>query len=340
MSSMSATKKLLLIPVWILLLAIMALGVVQSGNPANLVDPAGFLFVLVGGIALVLISFPGAEIRRAFRDAFAAPGNEADIRRSAHFWEAAARGFWILGVMCSILHLVMFFISMRTVEVAGIHWLIKELAQYLLVTLYGILLAVICLIPCWKLLGRLQRRHLEPAAEQAPTSTGRSGWRFGVLVGYVLFFTALVLCFLKIHISAGDLIALKPAVLLVLGGAIALMLFTRGTSSGPMLSTAFTAMGLIGCLLGTIQMLFGMSEGTKGIVQMAGAFAFLISSCLTALFGIVLVGAPLEDRAVRTGRVVTPSAFHRAAWYGFPLLALLFLVPMVLQLFVPLGGPK
>jgi len=242
--------------------------------------------------------------------------------------------------MCSILHLVMFSISMRTVEMAGMHSLLKELARYLLVTLYGILLAVICLIPCWKLPGRLQRHHLEPAAEQAPTSTGRSGRSFGVLAGYALFFAALVLCFLKIQVSAGALIALKPAVLLVLGGAIALMLFTRGTRSGPMLSTAFAAMGLIGCLLGTIQMLFGMSEGPQGIMQTVGAFAFLMSSCLTALFGIVLVGAPLEDRAIRTGQAATPSAFHRAAWFVFPLLALLFLVPMVLQLFVPLGGPK
>jgi flagellar motor component MotA len=335
MSSMGTTKKFLLIPVWILILAIVALGVIQSGNPANLIDPSGFLFVLVGGIALAMISFPGAEIWRALRDAVGTPGNEADIRGSAFFWEAAGRGFWILGVVRSILHLVMFFLSLRTQESGSMQWIIKEMAQYLLATLYGILLAVICFIPCWKLMGRLQSRPLVPTTEQRPMFIGRSGWRVGGVVGYVLFFASLVLCFLKVHIDAGLLIALKPAVFVVLGGAIALMLFTRGANVVPSPSAAFAVMGLIGSLLGIIQMLFGMSEGAEGIAQVAGAFAFLISSCLTALFGMVLVGVPLEDRAVRTGRVAAPSAFSRAAWYVFPLLALIFLVLMATRLIVP-----
>jgi len=340
MSAMSTAKRFILVPAWILILATVVLGVVQSGKPNNLIDPAGFFFVLVGGIALVMISFPGTEILRALRDAVATSGNEADISSSAHFWEAAGRSFWIMGVLRSILHLVMFFISMNTVEVAGIQWLIREWAQYLLATLYGILLAVICFIPCWKLMGRRQSRRLEAAAEQKQISSERRGLRFGAVVGYVLFFAVLVLCFLKIHISAGVLIALKPAVFVVLGGAIALMLLTRGTCSGPTPSTAFAAMGLIGCLLGTIQMLFGMAEGTPGISQVAGAFAFLISSSLTALLGMALVGAPLEDRAIRLGQTEAPPARNRVAWYVFPLLALIFLVPMVLQLFVPLAGPK
>jgi hypothetical protein len=113
------------------------------------------------------------------------------------------------------------------------------------------------------------------------------------------------------------------------------MLFTRGANSAQSPSAAFAAMGLIGSLLGIIQMLFGMSGGAEGMSQVAGAFAFLISSCLTALFGMILVGAPLEDHAVRTGRVAAPSAFSRAAWYVFPMLALIFLVLMATQLIVP-----
>ena len=74
MSFRSIGMKYLLIPAWILILAIVVLGVVQSGKPGNLVDPAGFLFVLVGGIALVMISFSGAEIQRALRDAVGAEG--------------------------------------------------------------------------------------------------------------------------------------------------------------------------------------------------------------------------------------------------------------------------
>jgi hypothetical protein len=340
MSSISTGKKYLSIPAWILIVAIMALGVTQSGNPANFVDPSGFLFVLVGGIALVMISFPGTEIWRALRDAVGTPGNEADIRGSALLWEAAGRGFWILGVLRSMLHLVMFFVSMKTQETSSIQWLIKELAQYLLATFYGILLAVICFIPCWKFMGKLPSGPLAPSAEQRSLSIRCPGWRPGVVAGYVLFFAVLVSCFLKVPLSAGDLIALKPALLLVLGGTIALMLFMRGANSGPTLSTAFAAMGFIGSLMGAIQMLFGMAEGTPGIIHVAGAFAFLVASCLTALLGMVLVGAPLDDHAIRTGRVPAPSVFSRVAWYVFPLLALIFLIPMILQLFVPISGPR
>ena len=48
----------------ILLLLIVVAGALQSGTPASYFDPYGFLFVLIGGVALVMISFPGAEIGR------------------------------------------------------------------------------------------------------------------------------------------------------------------------------------------------------------------------------------------------------------------------------------
>jgi len=325
MSSVSARKKYLLIPGWILTLAIVALGVIQSGNPANLVDPPGFLFVLVGGIALVMISFPVAEIRRALRDAAGAPANEVDIRGSAFFWEAAGRGFWIVGVLRCILHLLIFFRSIGTVEYGTWQLIIKELSQSLVTALYGLSLAVICFIPCWKLTGKLRSRPLTPTGEQGPISIGHPGWRFGLAFGYVLFFSLLISCFLKIAGLPACLISLKPALLVVVGGTIAHMLLMRGANSGPTLSTALAAMGLMGFLVGSIQV-----QG-----HVAGAFAFLLSSCLTALLGMVLVGAPLEDHAIRTGRVTAPSAFSRVAWYVFPLLALMFLIPMVFVLTVP-----
>jgi flagellar motor component MotA len=333
MSSKSTGKKYLLIPLWVLILAIVAFGMVKSGHPANLVDPSAFLFVLVGGIALVMISFPGAEIRRALRDAVASPGDEVNIRNSAHFWEAAGRGFWIVGVLRSILNFVVFFNSLKTRPIVSPQLINMELAEYLLATLYGILLAVICFIPCWKLMGRVQNRTLATAAEQEPMSTGHSGRRFGVALGYVLFLLLWVWAF---PYSTGILMAIAPAVLLVLGGTIAMMLFMR--DSGPTLSTAFAAMGLIGSLLGIIQMLFGLTEGVEGIGHVALALAFFIASCLTALLGMVLVSAPLEDRSIRTELVTSPSAFSRAAWYVFPLLVLITLIPMAFELLRPLIG--
>jgi flagellar motor component MotA len=320
MSPMSARKKYSLIPGWILTLAIVALGVIQSGNPAHLVDSPGFLFVLLGGIALVMISFPGAEIRRALRDAAGAPANEVDIRASAFFWEAAGRGFWIVGVLRSILHLLIFFRSIGTVEYGTWQLIIKELSQSLVTALYGLVLAVICFIPCWMLTGKLRSLPLTPTGAQGPISDGHTGLRFGIVSGYVLFFSFLAPWFPRL-VWPG----FKPAFLVVVGGTIALMLIIRGANSGPTLSTALAAMGIIGFLIGAIQL-----QG-----HVAGAFAFLLSSGLTSLLGMVLVGGPLEDRAIRTGRVATPSAFSRVAWYVFPLQALIFLVPICFVLIIP-----
>jgi flagellar motor component MotA len=321
----------MLIPIWIMIAAIIALGVVQSGKPANLIAPDSFLFVLACGIALMLISFPGAEIRRAIRDAVASPGNETDIESSAYFWEAVGRGFWISGVLRSILSFVIFFQSLKTQPVVARQIINLGLAQYLLATLYGVLFAVICFIPCWKLIGKLRSQPHAPAADHPAVTTAHTRSRISAAIGYILFLSSWAWSFPH---SVGLLIAIKPAVFVVLGGAISMILFMRG--SGPMMSTAFAAMGLIGSLLGIIQMLFGLTMGMQGIGQVAGALAFFIASCLTALLGVALVGAPLEDRAIRAGQASGPSSFSRAAWYIFPLLSLVTLIPLVFQLLQPL----
>jgi hypothetical protein len=46
MSSTNSIKSVSRILGWILILFLLVVGVVQSGNLANLVDPYGFLFVL------------------------------------------------------------------------------------------------------------------------------------------------------------------------------------------------------------------------------------------------------------------------------------------------------
>jgi flagellar motor component MotA len=325
----------MLIPIWIMIAAVMVLGVVQSGNPANLIDPDSFLFVLACGIGLMMISFPGTEIRRSLRDAVASPGNEIDIESSAHFWEAVGRGFWISGVLRSIVSFVIFFESLKTQPVAALQVINRGLAQYLLATLYGVLFAVVCFIPCWKLIGKLRSRPSASTADRVAIATAHPRWRISAVIGYILFLSFWAWSFPH---SVELLIAIKPAVFVVLGGTIAMILFMRG--SGLMISTAFAAMGLIGSLLGIIQMLFGLTMGMQGISQVAGALAYFIASCLTALLGMALAGAPLEDRAIRAGQAPGPSPFSRAAWYVFPLLSLVTLIPLVFQLLQPLIAAK
>jgi len=343
MSPANSSKKLLSIAGRILILLIVAIGALQSGTPAGYLDHYGFLFVLVGGVALLMISFPGAEIWRGFRHAAGGFGSDAEIGKSALFWEAAGRGFWMLGGLGSVLSLIVGFVSMRTVETAGLSAILPMLIRSLLATFYGSLLAVICFVPCWKLLGILQSRRSAPNPERKETtiSIGRPGWRFGTVLGYVVFLSVLVWTS-RILLDLSQLWAVyRPSLLVVVGGTLALILFMGGNTTRLTPSAAFAGMGLIGSLMGFIQMLIGMTDpGPRGIGHVAGALAFVLFSCLTALLGMVLIGAPLEDRAVRIGRVGAPSPFSRVAWYVFPLLSLIFLVLVFNMIILPLPGPR
>jgi flagellar motor component MotA len=343
MSPANSIKKYLSIAGRILLMLLVVMGALQSGTPATYIDPYGFLFVLVGGVALLMISFPGAEIWRAFRHAAGGSGNDAEIRNSAHFWEAAGRSFWILGGLSSVLSLIIGFVGLRTVQVAAISAVVPILIRPLLSTLYGSLLAAICFVPCWKLLGILQSRPSAPNPEQNETSISirRPGWRLRTALGYVLFLSALVWTG-HILLNLTELWSVyRPSLLVVLGGTLALILFMGGNNKRLTPSAAFAGMGLIGSLMGFIQMLIGMTNpGPQGIAHVAGAIAFVLFSCFTALLGMAIIGAPLEDRAIRTGRVDAPSAFSRVSWYVFPLLSLIFLVLVFINIIVPLPAPR
>jgi hypothetical protein len=52
------------------------------------------------------------------------------------------------------------------------------------------------------------------------------------------------------------------------------------------------------------------------------------------------VGAPLEDHAVRKGRISKPSAFSRVSWYGFPLLAFILAPMLIILITTPLPQPR
>jgi flagellar motor component MotA len=340
MSSTNSRNARLLIMGRILVLALVAAAVILSAKSAHFFDPHGLLFVLAGGVALVMISFPGAEIRRALLHAAGVPGSDAEIRGSAYFWEAAGRGVWMLGVLYSILNLV----SAMADPVGGLRSIANAMARSLLATFYGVLLAVVCFVPCWKLMGKPQSRTPAPDAERSgePITGGRPGWRYGIAIGYVLFLSVLASTILTLSLPAawGALrwIVYWPSLLVVLGGAVALVLFVGESDSGPTLSMAFAIMGLIGSLMGFIQALFGFADVDIGDV--GAAVTFVLSSSFAALLGMLLVGAPLEDHAVRTGRMAAPSAFSRASWYVFPMLALIFLVLMFVMVVTPVTRPQ
>jgi hypothetical protein len=245
--------------------------------------------------------------------------------------------------MSSVLSIIIGFIGMRTMQVAGMSALIPILIRPLLSTFYGSLLAVICFLPCWKLLGRFPGRPSapEPGRNEMPMSIGGTGWRFGTVFGYVLFLSVLVATN-RVELNLPGLLPVfRPPLLVVLGGTLVLILFKGRSNTRLTHSTAFACMGLIGSLMGFIQMLHGMTNPSpQGVAQVAGAVAFILFSCFIALLGMALIGAPSEDRAIRIGRVGAPSAFSRVSWYVFPLLSLVFLVLVFINIIAPLPGPR
>jgi hypothetical protein len=344
MSSANTSRKYLLIAGRILLLLIVLIGALQSGSPASYYDPYGVLFVLVGGAALMMISFPGVEIGRALRHAAGGSGSDADIKSSAHFWEAAARSFWILGGLRGVMSMVSGFNAMATEEAAGMATITPMLIRSLLPTFYGSLLAVICFVPCWKLLGNLSCLASTTDTEGRDTlaSSEHTSRGFATIIGYIIFLVVLVSTFQLPNFSLLTMWSVyRSPLLVVLGGTLALILFVDGNKTKLTSSAAFAGMGLIGSLMGFIQMLHGLTiGGPKGIGHVAGALVFVLSSCFTALLGMVLIGAPLEDRAIRMGRAGAPSAFSRVSWYVFPLLSLVFLVLVFTMIILPLSSPR
>jgi len=337
----------------IVILVLIAAAIIRSyfmNIQAGFVYPQGFIFILIGGIALMMISYSGPEIRRAFRQLVGTPGNDAEIRHSVFFWEAAARGFWMLGGLGSVLNVLIGFDAMKSEEVAGgVGLLIDMLNRSLLVMFYGTLLAVICLIPCWKLTGKLRLGLPNTEQGETPVSIGRPGWSFGTVVGYILFLFVPVLIAFNFSIprlwNMMPLFFHPPSLFVVVGGAFALMLFSGEGNSSRNLSTSFAAAGLLSSLMGCIEVLSGIASfsrlGSPQLIgEVAGGVLFVLCSSFLALLGMLLVGAPLADRAIRNGSVTAPSALSRVSWYGFPLLTLLLVPLVVITISTPLPGPK
>lgn len=335
MSLNESAKKHILLLGKILILVFLVGAAQLYGKLAVYLDPHGLFFIIVCGAAGAFMTFSGLEIMAALAHAAGAPGNAEDLHRSSLFWEAMARNFWILGVMQSIMSFV---ISLRNLS-GGLPGITSHLADSLLAALYGMVLSVVCYVPCWK----LERRHRCPSPSDGTASSVLAGrdkirtWNFGHIVGFVLFVAILVSTVLQSPVAgigaALGWIAYWPSLLVVFGGTLALMLFLGNAARPSALSPGFAVTGLIGSLFGFIQVLRGISAGS--IAEISYALTFILSSCFAALLGMFLVGAPLEDRAAKGLGKNARTSLGRAAWYVFPLVALIFLVTVFLLIITP-----
>jgi len=339
MSTEKNNKRLYLILARILVVAALGAAVVLSGKFSGFMNVRGLLFVLLGSVTLALASFSIPEIGAAFRHAASVPGEPAAVRKSMAFWEAAARNAWMTGVLGTILN---FIVALCTMS-GGIADVASRMATSFLATVYGMVLAVICAVPAWKL-GDIMRfqttRNISQTALNPEPAAAKS-MRFENVLGYLLFLVAVAWTAFKpmlgmayLKFSPFDWIIHWPSLLVVLGGTIALILFVGSAGAGRILTPAFAITGLIGSLMGFIQVLLGFAS--RKIYLVSAGITFVIASCFMAMLGMMLVGAPLEDRLVKTGRMDKPSALSRAAVYVFPLLALIFLVVALVLVITPM----
>ncbi len=311
--------------------------VIYSGVLSGLMNRAGLFFLIVGSVAVSLLGFSRREIGAAFRHAAGTDGTLGDLKHSAYFWEATARNAWILGVLGSALN----FMTALGSESGGIAAIGGRMIQSFIVVLYGLVLAVVCLVPAMKLAGRAERLQeagvLGAGAVRSLVFERLTG---GVLFAAVLGLTVAFL--VKGYPQNGPLPVAKiilhgPAILVVFGGAIALALFMGAGAGTRTLTLGFGMTGLIGLLTGLIQALLGFVH--TNIKEIAAAVAFIIAASVFALLGLAVIAAPLEDREVMTGRRDRPGPYSRLLWTVFPLLAFIFLLLTFIMVITPMQKP-
>jgi len=332
-----------------------------SGLLSGLMNTAGLFFLVVGSVAAAFMGFSLREIGTAFRQAAGQDGDGKSLERSAYFWEAAARNAWILGALGSALS---FTVALSS-DSGGIAEVGNRMIQSLIVALYGLVLAVIFLTPAMKLADKAGKARLtgqgRSVAGDGPSARLSAGKLSpGRFVGYVLFAAVLVRTIIVLAggrpqdgpMPMAKILLHWPAILVVLGGTIALALFT-GAGSGPRAWTlGFAVTGLIALLMGLIQALFGFVHAN--LAEISSAVAFIISASSLSLFGLVAVAAPLEDREVMEGRrdgsgpfsrmlwVLLPllsGPFSRMLWVLLPLLTFVFLVLTFIMVVTPITKP-
>jgi hypothetical protein len=314
--------------------AALVVAIVVTGIFSGLMNKAGLLYLLFGSAAACLMGFTGREIAAAFGHAAGRDGSPDSLARSAYFWEAAARNAWILGALGSALN---FTIVLGTGNSEGIADVASRMIQSFIVTLYGLVMAMICLVPAIKLGGRTER-----AGGTGPRPAPSRALSPDRIMGYVLFAAVIVLTvvfFIGGQPQAGPLpisrvLLHPPAILAVIGGTVALALFMGAGAGGRAWTLGFALTGLAGLLMGLIQALFGFVH--KEIAEIAAACAFIISASTLALLGLVAVAAPLEDREIMEGRKDRPSPLSRLCWALIPLLTFLLLILTFIMVVTPM----
>jgi hypothetical protein len=293
---------------------------ILNWGPEIFADGATLVFILAGGVGLMLMGFSLPEIVAAFKHAFGntegADGEQ--LKLSAYFWESTARSLLALGALGAVIG---YSITLR--YNAGIRDFGLGGATAFLTTIYGLTLAALCAIPALVLRKKINDQTL-PAAER-PAVSGREK-----ITGYILFFAALMWT-----VSGKYDVFLNLSSLLVVAGlASALLVLLGDMAAGYPVTLSFAVTGLIGGLIGIARFFIGIYS--VAIQEIARGITFSLLSSFFALLGMLLAGKPMEDWAFRTGKNGREALLSRFAWYGFPFLVLALILFCQLIIMIPM----
>jgi MFS family permease len=271
-------------------------------------------------------SFP--EIGAAFKHALGSsdePG-KGGLEKSIYFWEAAARNFFQMGVLMTV---IAFVILIQ--HIASIPHLWQALAICFAATVYGLILASLGAIAGLRVSKKIDSPGQPRQEMQArPIKDGHS-WNIEKIIGALLFVATLAWVIMRAE--ALMIFIHWPSLLIVAGGAILFVLGAGNGEDGLSTTLSFAFAGVIGILFGLVQMFHGF--GVAGIAGIAEGITIAILSCVFALVGMMLGGVHRQDHAFKAGKTGKKITISRIAWYGFPVVILMLLFYIFVLILIP-----
>jgi hypothetical protein len=291
-------------------------------------DSAGLIGVVLGAAAMTLMGFSFPEIGAACKHALGSSGEpeKGGLEKSLYFWEAAARNFFQVGVLMTVIGFV---IMMKTIS-SGIANVWRTLAICFITTLYGLIFAALSAIAGLRVGKKIAGFGAQRQELQTEPMKREPSWNMERIIGVLLFVATFG--WVVNRADAWIMFIHWPSLLIVAGGAILFVLWAGNGDNGLSTTLGFVFTGVIGLVFGFVQMFYG----ALSIEKIGEGMTFAILSCAFALAGMMLGGVHLQDHAFKTGKTDRRITLSRIAWYGFPVAALVLLLYIFVLMLIPI----
>jgi hypothetical protein len=316
----------ILISVCLILGGILAFTAAEPGSFFFLDFPS-LIFLVLGAVAVTLMGFSFPEIGAAFSHALGSSGEHGKekLEKSLYFWEAAARNFFQMGVLMTVIG---FIIMMNNIS-GGIANVWNALAICFVTTLYGLILAALSAIAGLRVSKKIGSPGQMQQEMQSESIKQGHNWNIERIIGVFLFvgtlgWVIIIADALKIFIH-------WPSLLIVAGGAVLFVLWAGNGEDGLSTTLSFAFAGVIGIIFGLVQMFYG----APAIAGIAEGMTFAVLSCVFALVGMMLGGVHRQDHAFKAGKTDKKITISRIAWYGFPVATLMLLFYIFVLILIP-----